>query len=337
MARRVLSVGVLMVRWPLLLPFAILVAAQPAWALQPGKHRDLAETACAGVGLPAAFCHRMGKAAFETDYREWTDLSAHAQRELGDDRCTAADAALARVDRLAREAVAKTRAGDFEAGAVALGRAVHTLQDECAHHGMTNQEHAYYSLTQACTDADVSPDVQPAAIACADTRTREAFALVAPALAGTRWDYVDSICQDFENRDTCGTASLPAPWTACAFLAEHADWDGADSRWNGELVGTSLMSGFAAALAGEPAERSVCAGDASAIDPMPARPTVADRDAGCMLIDFACLGKVDDDKPADESSSGGCTSGRQTGTAMLIVLGLVLAPLRRRVRSRATR
>src|SRR5512143_2057931 len=81
-------------RWPLVLPVLTLLASTNAWALEPGKHRQLAERACAGVGLPDAFCRRMGKQAYETDYEEWHDLSAHAQRELGQDRCTAADAAV---------------------------------------------------------------------------------------------------------------------------------------------------------------------------------------------------------------------------------------------------
>src|SRR5437660_1463747 len=118
-------------RWPL----ALLLMSSSAWALKPGKHRDLAQTACYDARLPAAFCDRMGKQVFETDYLEWTDLSAHAQRERGQDRCTAADLAIARLDRLGRALVADAHARAFEQAAIDLGRALHTLQDECAHHG----------------------------------------------------------------------------------------------------------------------------------------------------------------------------------------------------------
>jgi hypothetical protein len=319
-----------MARWPLVLPFVTLLASSPAWALQPAKHRALAEAACADAGLATAFCSRMGKAAFETDYKEWDDLSAHAQRELGEDRCSAADAAVARVDHLAHDAVASTRAGDLEAGAIALGRAIHTLQDECAHHGMTNQEHAFYSLEQVCTSEDTSPDVQPEALACAESRTRQAFALVAPALANTRWDAVDWICRDSEDRDTCATASLPGPWTACSFLAEHKEWDGVDSRWNADRVGSALMSAFAAGLAGDLSPRSVCGGDASAIDPTAPHATVTDRNAGCGLIDITCLGKVDEDSGAAMSESGGCAAGHSGGAAGALLVSLIAAGLLRR-------
>ncbi|HEY5947107.1 MAG TPA: hypothetical protein VIV40_16505 [Kofleriaceae bacterium] len=312
-----------MARWPLVLPFVTLFASQPAWALQPAKHRELAEAACTGVGLPPAYCHRMGKAAFETDWHEWTNLAAHAQRELGEDRCTAADAALTRVDRLAREAVAKTRAGDAEGGAIALGRAIHTLQDECAHHGMTNQEHAFYSLTQACTDQDASPDVQPEAIACATTRTRDAFAAVASALAGTQWTSLGWLCRDSEDRDTCQSASLPGPWNACSFLAEHEDWDGEDSRWDGSKVGSALMSAFGAGLSGGSTQHSACGSNPAAIDPADPRAPTTNLEAGCTLIDIACLGKVDEDHAA-ETESTGCSTGRGTGIAMLLALGLLL-------------
>jgi hypothetical protein len=312
-----------MARWPLVLPFAMLLSSQSAWALQPAKHRELAESACTGAGLPRSFCSRIGKETFETDYHEWNTLAAHAQRELGQDRCTAADAAASRVDRLAREAIAKTRGGNFEAAAIALGRVVHTLQDECAHHGMTNQEHAFYSLTQTCTHDDVSPDVQPEAIACADARSREAFALVATALAGTRWDGVDWICRDADNNDSCATATLPGPWMACEFLAEHAAWDGEDSQWDGARVGSALVAAFSAGLTGTASPSAICGADPNAIDPAMPRGFVDDRDAGCKLIDIACLGKVDEDT-ADETESTGCSTGRSSGAPFLVVIALLL-------------
>ena len=304
--------------WPLVLP--ILLAASSAWALEPAKHRTLAEKACADVHLPDAFCRRMGQEVYQTDYHEWTNLAAHAQRELGQDRCTAADAAAARVDRLAREVVAKVHALDYEAGAVALGRAIHTLQDECAHHGMTNQEHAYLSLTQTCTDRNVSPDVQPEALACAQTRTREAFAAVAAALAGSRWDYVERICRDYEDRDSCFQASLPTPFMACDFLAEHDDWDGDDSRWNGDRVGPALLAAFAGGLNDGEAPAPMCGSDDKALDPVAPHPYVSDREAGCGLIDVTCLGKVDDPGAGGDAETGGCSAGGSPSFLVLLAL-----------------
>lgn len=332
MALQVLCRGQTMRRWPLVLPFVTLLASSPAWALQPAKHRQLAEAACTGAGLPHAFCERMGKAAFETDWHEWEDLAAHAQRELGEDRCSAADAARTRLEQLAHDVVASTRAGDLEAGAVALGRAIHTLQDECAHHGMTNEEHAFYSLTQTCTDNDISPDTQPEAIACADARTREVFAHVAVALAGTRWSGVDWLCRDTNDGDSCASASLPAPWHACSFLKLHADWDGEDSRWDADRVGTALVAAFTDSLAGAPSAGSVCAGDPAAIDPPAPHPVVTDLDVGCHLVDIACLGKVDEDMPAEEPASVGCASTRGGSPAALALVVIALAATLRRRR-----
>jgi hypothetical protein len=281
----------------------------------------------------------MGREVFEVDYKEWSDLAAHAQRELGDDRCTAADATLARIDRLARDVVAQVRANEFEAGAIRLGRAIHTLQDECAHHGMTNQEHAFYSLTQTCKHIDVSPDVHPDALACAETRTREAFTAVAAALAGTHWNGVEYICRNFNSdtdQDTCATATLPGPWTACEFLALHKDWDGEDSRWDGAKVGPLLLDAFRAGLAGEPATRTACGGDPTAIDPPMPRADVTDLSAGCPLTDIACLGKVDEDAAEADAQNGGCSSSRAPGSAVLLMLMLAIRPRRRSADRRAS-
>jgi hypothetical protein len=311
--------------WPLALP--ILLAAAPAWALEPAKHRSLAEKACADVQLPSAFCRRIGQEVYQTDYREWTNLHAHAQRELGEDRCTAADAAQTRVDQLARDAVANVRALDYEAGAVALGRAIHTLQDECAHHGMTNQEHSYLSLTQTCTDQNVSPDIQPEALACAQARTHDAFVAVAAALGDARWDYVDQICRDFDDRDTCAQALLPTPFMACDFLAEHDDWDGEDSRWNGERVGPALLAAFVGGLRGDRAPAPMCGTGDTALDPIAPHTYVANREAGCGLIDLTCLGKTDDAGSSDDLTSGGCSTGN--GAPGWIVLLALLARRKR--------
>lgn len=323
--------------WKLALPVvALVLAPAPAAALKPGKHRSIAEASCKNVHLPRAFCRRMGKAVYETDYREWTALSAHAQTERGQDRCEAADAATSRVDRLARSVVAAAAAGDLETAAVDLGRALHTIQDECAHHGMTNEQHAYLSLEQTCGDEDVSPDVQPEALACATARTAAVMRLVAPALAGTRWTNVDALCTDpFAERDTdtCATAVLPTPFMACDFLSQYDAWDGTDSTWDGTAVGPALVDAFAAGLRGTPASSSVCGGVPTAIDPE-AHPTRSVGDPTCGLIDIGCLGKVDADADVDpygeERRTGGCATGGSA--SWLVALVIALGTIRRRRR-----
>lgn len=317
-------------RWQLLLPLVAIAWPGSAWALKPAKHRELAQAACAAERLPDAFCRRMGKAVYETDYREWTDLATHAQTPRGGDRCTAADAAAARLDALGRDIVAEVARGDAETAAIDLGRALHTLQDECAHHGMTNEEHAFYSLTQTCTGDAVSPDIQPEAIACADDRTRRAMHDTALALAGTSWPGLDALCADSENRDTCQAAATPTPLQACDFLALYKDWSGTDSTWNGDVVGAALEAAFAGALRGDPLTRTACGGDPHAIDPASPRPPVINHDLSCAFTSVSCLGKVDDggDDPygAPPTTGGGCSVGGGAG----LVAALAAIVLRRR-------
>jgi len=311
-----------------LLVLPLVLASSPAWALKPATHRQLAEDACVAERLPGAFCERMGKQAFETDYQEWTDVAAHAQRELGQDRCEAADAAASRVEALSRALVADAHRGAYEAAAIDLGRALHTVQDECAHHGMTNEEHAFLSLEDSCGDGNVSPDTQPDALACATTRTRDVMAAAAAALADVRWTNVDAICRRNSDNDddSCALASLPSPFQVCDFLAMHHDWDGSDSRWNGDIVGPALVDAFARGLRGELDSTGVC-DRAGAIDPLRPHALVSDRDAGCLLTDVLCLGKADDaGATAAPADSGGCAAGGSPG------LVLALLSLRRRSR-----
>ena len=310
----------------LVLPLlAILGASAPAWALKPGKHRQLAEAACAANRLPQAFCDRMGKQVYETDYLEWTDLAAHAQRELGQDRCDAAEAAATRVDMLARAMIAHAAEARYDDAAVDLGRAIHTLQDECAHHGMTNQEHAYYSIEDTCGDGNVSPDTQPDAIACAEDRTDRMMAAAAAALHDTSWSGVEELCEN--PLDSCAVASLPSPFQACDFLSEHYEWDGDDSRWNGDIVGPALEQAFERGLRGDSVSAAVC--DApDAIDPLQPRAPVTDLDTGCLVTDVLCLGKADAEPAATPApSTGGCAAG---GSPSLLVALLVLRRRRRR-------
>jgi hypothetical protein len=317
------------------LPLAAAVVAAtagPSWALAPGKHRAILEAACSEAGLPYELCRRAGRADYETDYREWNSLAAHAQRERGQDRCPAADAAQARLDQLGRSIVESAAVADYERVADDLGRAIHTLQDECAHHGMTNPEHAFYSMKQTCSSGEHSPDVQPEAIACATSRTREAMWFVADALAGGNRAAMDSVCsiglggggEGGDQDTTCATAVLPTPSMGCRFLAEHKNWDGVDSTWNGGIVGSELFDAFVAGLTGVPASTTVCRGDDHAIDPVSPRPDVTDREVGCLLTDIGCLGRADDPgedgEPHDDGDDVGCQGGRGVGGLVVLVL-----------------
>ena len=311
-------------RWPLLLP--LLLLATPAYALKPGKHRSIAEAACRAASLPTDLCRRMGKAVYEVDYYEWEDLSAHAQTQRGQDRCDAANAAATRVESLARSVATTT---DPERAAIDLGRAIHTIQDECAHHGMTNEQHAFLSLEQTCGDEDVSPDIQPEAIACATERTTAVMKIVAPALH--RWgNSLEYLCtdrfSDHNNTDSCATAVLPTPVMACDFLALYKDWDGVDSTWNSAVVGSALLDAFSRGFRGEQSSTSVCMTD---ITPRAPYPMVGSATT-CGLVDIGCLGKVDGDADVDpygeeQPATGGCSTTSSSSSWLLLIISWVAA------------
>lgn len=325
-----------MSRWLLVLPvLGVALAPSRAWALKPDKHRSYGEAACTNAGLPEPFCRRMGAAVYETDAEEWDDLSAHAQSQRGQSLCAAADAAHARVDALAREVVASAQAHHLDAAAVALGRALHTLQDECAHHGMTNEQHAFYSLEQTCGESGASPDVRPAALACAQQRSATVMRAVADALAGIDWSGVNELCQSSQDpgsqsdRDACTLVALPTPFQACDFLAEYKDWDGLDSTWNADVVGPALEAAFAAGLRGGVATATPCGADPHAIDPRSPAAAVANHDVSCGLTDLGCLGKVDGetgpvspygDPPTPPVGTAGCAVTAAPGWAVLALL-----------------
>jgi hypothetical protein len=311
-----------MIRLRLLLP--LVAVSSPAWALEPAKHRELAERACFEQQLPEAFCRRVGHQAFETDFKEWEDLSAHAQREHGQDRCSAAEAAATRVSQLGTAIVDGAAIEDYDQVAIALGRALHTMQDECSHHGITNEEHAYYSLTETCGDGDVSPDSQPEAIQCAEARTREVMAFVAEALRETSWRDIQFVCRNDNNEDSCANPTLPGLVTACRFLHAHREWDGIDSSWDTVEVGAELVTSFHEALQGFGRSRTLCGDDPGAIDPAAPRARVADTTAGCKRIDAVCLGKVDDPGETDDADeTGGCSTGHPSALLALALLTLV--------------
>ena len=290
----------------------------------------------------------MGQAVYETDYREWTDLSAHAQTPDGSDRCSAADASARRLDALASSLVAAAQAGDLDTSASELGRAIHTLQDECAHHGMTNEQHAYFSLDDTCGGALTSPDVTPDALACARDRTQRMMTLAAGALAAADWSGASWLCEDGDGdgSDTCSSASLPTYGQACDFLAEYKQWNGRDTTWNAAIVGPALEAAFAAGLRGESTAASICGGDARAIDPPWSIAPLATEDVTCLLTDVGCLGKVDDgsggsaadpygDPPPASAAGGGCSTGG--GASWLVaLLGLATWRTSRSGRRRST-
>lgn len=315
-------------------------------ALSQGKHRDLSVSACWAQKLPAEFCNELGAAAYNVDHYEWSDLSAHAQPEAGEPKCQAANKAVARVRSLAQEmrAIAKAQTDYDPALAVALGRALHTIQDNCAHAGMPNPEHAWFSLSDTCADTELSPDVKPEALACAEAQTEQALALFAAEIQ------VPAPPPPPEP----GQARVPPQYwpkrgDVCDFLKSASSWDGVDRRWNNAPVVAALADQLHATLVVDAAAPAldVCAGGQAVLEPTtPAADVdVSQPTEWCTALDVYCAGKVDsaDDAPpweakgasggSERSSEGSCNLGaseRSGPIAGIAVAVALLAALRRR-------
>ena len=337
----------------------VLGAATQAHALKPGTHADIAKASCTAAGLPRDFCTRIATEDYNTDGREWDDLRAHAQIDDGETACTAADRTAQRVYELGgalrtQLATAVRTGSDDDVGltASAIGRALHTIQDNCAHHGMPNPQHAWASLSDFCDGTSLSPDIQDDAIACARHETDALMVAVAAAVkqADAASLLGSASCPALPEhgdasttmRAVCEDRFLPGPIDGCGFLGRAKDWDGTDRRWENRVVVPALRDAFAAGLAGASSPRAICAGDERVLSPAVSDP-VLDVSAGtpsCTRAKLLCLGKADDtDSPfADDdgapSDAGGCsTTGTGTGSlALALALALAAVLIRRQRR-----
>jgi uncharacterized protein (TIGR03382 family) len=335
----------------------LLAATGTAHALKPGTHADIAKASCLASGLPRDLCTRAATEDYDTDSNEWDDLRAHAQIDDGETACVSADRTAGRMwqlgndTRLALSAVAVSGSED-NVGKVgeALGRALHTIQDDCAHHGMPNPQHAWFSLGDFCDGTETSPDLQADAISCARVESDALMAVAARAVnsSGTASRLAARSCppapQSNSNHGNsaqtalCQKRYLPGPIDACSFLGRAKDWDGIDRTWNNAVVAPALREAFAAGLAGEPALAPICGGDETVLSAAVSQPIV-DVSVGapsCGKASFFCLGKADDsenpfaDDPAPDA--GGCSAtGDRSGAGAL--LGVLLVMLARRRRS----
>jgi hypothetical protein len=338
---------------------AILLTGGDALALKPGTHAKITNDSCRAVGLGRDICKRIATENYDTDSREWDDLRAHAQVSDDQTACDAADAAVRRVHDLGAElradlAAVASKATDDRVSKVAsaLGRALHTVQDNCAHHGMPNPQHAWYSLSDFCQGTDLSPDIQADAMACARRETDAIMALVAEevASAGVAKQLNSRACpEEFggnpshggsNNRTVCENRFLPGPIDACRFLERSEDWDGIDRTWNNDVMVAAVRGGFEAGVTGVPRAESVCHGDETVLSAAVSEPVV-DVSGGtptCGGAHLLCLGKVDDlGSPFDDYDvdydDGGCAVGGGAGSqaaSLLVGFAMLLAFRRRR-------
>lgn len=335
----------------------------PAYALKPSTHASVALQSCRTAGLATDLCTRIATEDYNTDQREWDDLRAHAQIDDDQTACTAANQTSDRMWTLGQDL--RTTIATFarsrtttDAGAVAsaIGRALHTVQDDCAHHGMPNPQHAWFSLGDFCDGTATSPDVQSDAIACARVESDALFATVASAIrdAGVGSQLGMLSCPPAPDQGSqpqtpvCARRYLPGPFDGCDFLSRAADWDGIDRTWNDAVVAPALRTAFAAGLAGQPAAvgDAICHGDERVLSSATSRPTVdvTQGPPSCIKSHVLCLGKADDggdvespfaDDPADDlagEAGTGCAAAGGGGAGSALAIWIAAVSVRRRRR-----
>lgn len=289
------------VRLVLLAP-AVAAALWPlsAEALDQSKHRAISRDTCAQAGMPWEFCERVGTEAYNVDHYEWEDMSAHAQVDVstGQTACEAANLAAGRVNGLADDlrldlaAFAKgSKTVDATVIATALGRALHTVQDNCAHRGVSNPHHAWLSLSDSCEGTKSSPDTRPEALTCAQQETEEVIDAFVSAVDDANIDP-----DDLDDGVDEGWGHWPTRGEVCEFLKSGNEWDGIDKHWNSGIVVSALREQFTAGIGGKAVGSDICAGNPKALDakPGPAINTSQGQEL-CFTLNLFCVGK--DDSP----------------------------------------
>jgi len=321
----------------------LLSAPATAFALDQSVHQQISHDGCTAANLPQDFCERVGTEAYNVDSYGWSHPEAHAQIGEGaiGTACTAANAALERermlgVDiRTSLQTLVGSPSEDLRIHiATQLGRALHTVQDDCAHHGMPNPQHAWWSLTDSCTGSKTSPDLVPAAASCARTETAAIFAAFTQemATAGVAPAALDNVSE--------GWTHWPARGDVCSFLREAATWDGVDRRWNNDVAVPWLRDQLTNAITSDDSSvGDTCAGDAAIAQYQPdAQVNTANPPSWCFKVSALCVGTGGKDDDATEvqppwetgtETSGGCSVGGD-GSLLLVLVGLVGLTRRRR-------
>ncbi|MBI5479315.1 MAG: hypothetical protein HY906_10690 [Deltaproteobacteria bacterium] len=320
-----------------------LCAAFPARAeaLDTTQHQLITINSCAAAGLPESFCRRTGLASHDADAEEWYDLTAHAQSAASVDLCGSANAVVARLSALgqqffdylalAEQSLSAPTGSDAATASVgmamALGRALHTIQDNCAHRGMSNPEHAWLSRSDTCHGTDLEPDEAAGAGECAQQRTETLLAEVAPVItaAGVTTMLDQMSCAGVSWDDPCGDGTEAGVWDLCAFLAEAETWDGVDRQWDVAVVAAELDAAFVYGIAADLCTVATLAAPPAALIDVGAGPPT------CTDYHIMCLG---DGSSPNGWACFGCAGARPregaaSAAALLGLLALVAARRRR--------
>lgn len=273
---------------------ALLLLPRPAAALLQPEHELVALGACLDAGLPDGFCFSVGRADYNTDADEWTVPAAHSQRGETDSACEGADATLARLVRLTgdvREDLRRSSESPTDGpqllhdAARDLGRVLHTLQDECAHAGMPNSQHAFLTNEDTCDGQPTNPDTRPEAIVCAERVSAEAMATFLDALddAGVPPPALAVALPTAPTR-------YPDPVDGCTFLRSDQFWDGVDRRWDEGIVLRGLVAAYTDVLRGRTPASTLCPeGEASIASGSPAPTEDVSHLYDCAHNDAYCL------------------------------------------------
>jgi MYXO-CTERM domain-containing protein len=326
--------------------FLLVASAGPAFALDQSVHQTISHDSCRYAGLPQDFCERVGTEAYNVDSYEWNDPAAHAQMGDGASACSAANAALDRERTLGSDIrdslyeLAVSPSEDLRIHiATQLGRSLHTIQDDCAHHGMPNVEHAWWSRLDSCSGSKTSPDAQPEAVTCANIETDAVFVAFKQQMdnAGINASALDDLSE--------GWTHWPKRADVCAFLYEADHWDGTARGWNNEVVVPKLRDQLTNALTVD--DRSVidaCTVNVTLVG-QHARLDVSRPPPMCLKLKTYCFasgGKADGeseapppwDDSADTATTGGCAVGGSDASWLLAMFGVTWLVRRPRRRAR---
>ena len=322
----------------------MLATSSSALALSQSDHAAITERACEAAGFEEDFCERVGDEVYNTDFHEFNNLSAHAQPDVNDTACSAAAKSMQRLLDLGREmrvTLREVKAApnnhDLSAKvAKALGRALHTIEDNCAHQGMPNPQHAWHSLSDTCSGTHDSPDSQEAAMVCAEREAGEAFRALRQA--ANEIGVSTSVMVPYEVY-----RRWPPRGEVCAFLKEAPLWDGQDRRWNDSIVVPAFRNQLVKAITTDSATLdNICAGGQTLAraDKFATVNTTAGMEL-CNRVKLYCVGKADGEEeappweeggePEETAATGGCDAGSGAG-GWLLFLGAALFGLARRRR-----
>ena len=326
-----------------------ITSSSTASALNQSKHFDVTVQSCTHAGLPPAFCQRVGVEVYNVDANEFNDLSAHSQIPADSTACDAANASLWRVFWLGGQLRAATVAAGYSPSvdqhdriAQHLGRALHTVQDNCAHSGMPNPQHAWHSLSDVCQGTTESPDLNPAAFSCASAETDAVLSAFIDVLHDNGGDFAQLATISAED-----DKHWPAYPDVCAFLGSAGEWNGQDRRWDNSVVRPALTAQLVQGLRGADSSQfaRVCSGYDDGVLPAYSE---SDRDTSggaqsCIKIHTFCLGKADGAATAEPppyeptpvapatSVRGGCAVGGDApAPSALAILGLFVGLVTRR-------